>query len=304
MMGRHMLLPIALTVALAAGQSPVPLFMWDSDHGAYGGNNVYMTNPIELHELSSVILPSASDVLPEVVVAYVGDQLSADEVADHVRKGHLASLQQHLKSAGSSAIAPYTYRPVDTATEALGAVAATLSQLTNRTQPGGAFHAAGLLSDAQVAQLSSHVPGWKPVDLAKLSAEDPMWSNGAVDVLAIFFGDAAAADDTIAAAEKSLLSKVDATKYTSLLTAALNSAPKPTRVVHMGSGARHLLAAADVVDAAAVSYLYASSNFLAGGMFMIVFTMIVLLGSCCMLAIQTPTQYWSDKEFNLGKLDE
>lgn len=303
MMGRKMLLPVALTVALAAGQSPVPLFMWGSDHGAYGGNNVYMTNPIELRELSSVVLPA--DVLPEVVVAYVGDQLSADEVADHVRKGHLASLQQHLKSAGSSAIAPYTYRPVDTAAEALGAVAATLSQLTNRTQPGGAFHAAGPLSDAQVAQLSSHVPGWKPVDLATLSAEDPMWSNGAVDVLAIFFGDAAAADDTITAAEDLLLSKVDATKYTSLLTAALNSAPKPTRVVHMGSGgARHLLAAADVVDAAAVSYLYASSNFLAGGMFMIVFTMIILLGSCCMLAIQTPTQYWSDKDFTLGKLDE
>lgn len=287
------------SLALAGAQAAsVPLFMWAGDDSTYGGQSVYVLETVNSGDLASVILPADAVALPEVVVAYVGDHLSADEVADHVRSGRMSTLPETLKSAASSKIAPYTV-----AAQGVGQLAAALAQLTNRTQPGGMFHAvAGALNEHDLGALSSHVAGWRPAAVDEL-VDSPMWSNGVVDVVAVFFGGAAKADAAIEATETAL--EGVAGKYVSVLTAAKASAQRPTRVVHFGAGARQLMQAGD--DAAAadkVDYVYGSSNYLCA---MIVFTfmlMIVLQATCCLIDIQTPTKYWTDATYTVGKVDE
>lgn len=311
-------LAFATASATATAGSPVPLFMWAGD-STFGGRDAYVLDPVKLQELSGAVLPAKVAPLPEVVVAYVVDRLGADEVADRVRDGHLASLQRSLHSAASSVVAPYTYRPAGAA--GLGPLAAALAELTNRTRPGGAFRVAapatGTPSQAQADQLAAHVHAWKPLPLSELPAARDMFSNGVVDVLAVLCGPVEAADAAVAATESALAS-VGSDKYVSILTAAAppaaEDAAEPTRVVHLGGmgGARKLLMVddegrrrlADAADAPKPDFVYGSADFVSAFIFMLAFMMVVTLGTVCLMDIQTPTQYWTEDALSLGKVDE
>jgi len=297
------LLTLIVPCALARLDVRVPsaAFMWSAD-SRFGGKQVYKVEPTDAAGVSNAILSRSQDFeAPEVVVAFITEQLAADQVMDYSIAGEMKSIREAMLTSESSMVLPSVYL---SAPDLSSSVADLLSS------QDGSIHIAGV-NPGSLQSWAKQFSTTPVLDLATLQ-DSTIFENGVTDTIFVPL-DLEVGGNVV----QDVLQAIGTRSHVALFT-ALYPVESVTGLEQNSPAGRKLLAAASDADSEPTyrtfnkitpdefhKFIYSSSDATTGILLGLVLVWCVILAVSCTMAIQTPSLMWpKDKPLpQMGRVD-